>query len=50
MAELSSLQISGNAPNKELTDFNQDLKGLGTPSGKALEEKQRISLLNILLH
>ena len=39
MAELSSLQISGNAPNKELTDFNQDLKGLGTPSGKALEEK-----------
>lgn len=39
MAELSSLQISGNAPNKELTDFNQELKGLGTPSGKALEEK-----------
>ena len=39
MAELSSLQISGNAPNKELTDFNQELKGLGTPSEKALEEK-----------
>lgn len=38
-AELSSLQISGNAPNKELTDFNQELKGLGTPSEKALEEK-----------
>ena len=38
-AELSSLQISGNAPNKDLTDFNQELKGLGTPSEKALEEK-----------
>ena len=33
------MQISGNAPNKDLTDFNQELKGLGTPSEKALEEK-----------
>lgn len=38
-AELSSLQISGNTPNQDLTDFNQELKGLGTPSEKALEEK-----------
>ena len=28
MAELSSLQISGNAPNKELTDFNQELASI----------------------
>lgn len=38
-AELSSLQISGNSPNKELSDFNQDLAGLGTPSAMVLEEK-----------
>ncbi len=38
-AELSSLQINGNTPNVELTAFNQELKGLGTPSVKALEEK-----------
>lgn len=38
-AELSSLQINGNTPNVELTAFNQELKGLGTPSAKALEEK-----------
>ena len=33
------MQISGNTPNQDLTDFNQELKGLGTPSEKALEEK-----------
>lgn len=38
-AELSSLHISGNAPNDELTNFNRELKGPGTPSEKALEEK-----------
>ncbi len=38
-AELSALQINGNTPNTELTAFNQELKGLGTPSAKALEEK-----------
>lgn len=39
MAEIASLQINGNTPNEELTRFNQELKGLGTPSEKALEEK-----------
>lgn len=39
MAEIASLQINGNTPNEELSRFNQDLKGLGTPSDKALEEK-----------
>ena len=38
-AELSALQVNGNVPNTELTTFNQELKGLGTPSVKALEEK-----------
>ncbi len=38
-AELNFLQISGNTPNEELTAFNQELKGLGKPSEKALEEK-----------
>lgn len=41
MAELATLQIGGNTFNKELTDFNQALKGLGTPSDKVLEEKAK---------
>lgn len=39
MADLASLQVSGSTPNEELTRFNQDLKGLGTPSEMALQEK-----------
>lgn len=39
MAELSSLEISGNTPNEELTAYQKELKGLGKPSKKALEEK-----------
>ena len=38
-AELTSLEITGNAPNEELTAFQKELKGLSTPSEKALEEK-----------
>lgn len=38
-AELSSLDISGNTPNEEFTAFQKDLKGLGKPSEKALEQK-----------
>lgn len=40
-AELTSLEITGNAPNEELTAFQKELKGLSTPSEKALEEKDR---------
>lgn len=38
-AELASPEITGNVPNEELTAFQKELKGLGTPSEKALEEK-----------
>lgn len=38
-AELASLEITGNAPNEELTAFRKELKDLATPSEKALEEK-----------
>lgn len=38
-ADLSFLDISGNMPNEELTSFRKELKGLGRPSEKALEEK-----------
>lgn len=38
-AELTSLEITGNTHNEELTAFQKELKGLGTPSEKALEEK-----------
>ena len=38
-AELTSLEIMGNVPNEELTAFQKELKGLSTPSEKALEEK-----------
>ena len=38
-AELTSLEITGNAPNEELTAFQKELKGSSTPSEKALEEK-----------
>ena len=38
-AELTSLEITGNVPNEELTAFQKELKGLSTPSEKALEEK-----------
>lgn len=40
-AELTSLEITGNVPNEELTAFQKELKGLSTPSEKALEEKDR---------
>ena len=40
-AELTSLEITGNVPNEELTAFQKELKGLSTPSEKALEEKSR---------
>lgn len=48
-AELTSLEITGNAPNEELTAFQKELKGLSTPSEKALEEKQKPSSTAILL-
>lgn len=38
-AELNSLTISGNMPNEELTAFQEELKGLGQPSEKVLENK-----------
>lgn len=38
-SELTSLEITGNVPNEELTNFQKELKGLSTPSEKALEEK-----------
>lgn len=38
-AELNALNINGNTPNKELTEFQNELKGLGKPSEKVLEEK-----------
>jgi peroxiredoxin len=38
-ADLSSLEITGNTPNEELTAFQKELAGLGKPSEKALEEK-----------
>lgn len=37
--DLSSLEITGNTPNEELTAFQKDLKGLGKPSDKMLEQK-----------
>lgn len=49
-AELTSLEITGNVPNEELTAFQKELKGLSTPSEKALEEKQKPSSTAILLH
>lgn len=38
-AALSSLEITGNRPNEDLTAFQKDLKGLGKPSEKILEQK-----------
>lgn len=38
-AELNSLEITGNTPNEELSAFQKELKGLGIPSEKVLEEK-----------
>lgn len=38
-ADLSALEITGNTPNEEFTAFQKELKGLGKPSEKALEEK-----------
>ena len=40
-AELTSLEITGNVPNEELTAFQKELKGLSTPSEKALGRKSR---------
>lgn len=45
-AELTSLEITGNAPNEELTAFQKELKGLSTPSEKALEEKAEAFINN----
>ena len=45
-AELTSLEITGNVPNKELTAFQKELKGLSTPSEKALEEKAEAFINN----
>ena len=38
-AELNSMEITGNTYNEELTAFRKELKGLGKPSEKVLEEK-----------
>ena len=38
-AELNSMEITGNPHNEELTAFRKELKGLGKPSEKVLEEK-----------
>lgn len=38
-AEPDFLEITGSAPNEELTRFRQTLKGLGKPSEKVLEQK-----------
>ena len=38
-AELNSMEITGNPHNEELTAFQKELKGLGKPSEKVLEEK-----------
>ncbi|ADV42891.1 TlpA disulfide reductase family protein [Bacteroides helcogenes] len=38
-AELTSLDITGNICNEELTTFQNSLKGLAKPSDKVLEEK-----------
>lgn len=38
-AELSSPEITGNAPNEELTAFLKELKGISRPSEKVQEEK-----------
>ncbi|MCD8184095.1 MAG: AhpC/TSA family protein [Bacteroides sp.] len=38
-AEPDILEITGNTFNEELTDFQRELKGLGKPSEKVLEEK-----------
>lgn len=38
-ADLKALEIEGNTPNEELTAFQKELKGLGSPSEKALQEK-----------
>lgn len=37
--DLSSLEINGNTHNDELTQFQKELRGLGTPSERALAEK-----------
>lgn len=44
--ELSSPEITGNMPNEELTAFRKELKGLGEPSGKVLEEKAEAFINN----
>lgn len=38
-AELSTLEITGNAPNELLTAFRKDIGGMVLPSDKVLEEK-----------
>lgn len=38
-AELNNLEIKGNIPNEELSSFQKELRGLGKPSEKVLEEK-----------
>ena len=45
-AELTSLEITGNILNEELTAFQKELKGLSTPSEKALEEKAEAFINN----
>lgn len=37
--DLTALEITGNTPNEELTAFQSEMKGLGKPSEKVLEEK-----------
>lgn len=44
--ELSSLEITGNEPNNEFTAFQKDLRGLGKPSDKVLEEKAEAFISN----
>ena len=40
-SDITSLEITGNVFNEELTAFQKELKGLSTSSEKALEEKAK---------
>lgn len=44
------LHIEGNIYNQEFTAFQEDLRGLGTPSEKVLEQKAKSSSGDIILH
>lgn len=44
--DLNLLEITGNTPNEELTAFHKDLRGLGKPSEKVLEEKAEAFIIS----